>query len=129
MRVLVITALLVFVLDQLLKYFLVATGASFLINDSRLVYISLPFYATFIAFIYFFTKRHLKSYMWFNVAVGLVLGGGASNIIDAVARSGIIDYLSFFGFVHFNGADVAVTLGLLCISYYVLIAKKPFRYI
>ena len=45
------------------------------------------------------------------LAVALMLGGTAGNLIDRVLRGGVVDYLAVRGIPTFNLADAALTVG------------------
>lgn len=51
----------------------------------------------------------------FSAELGLVLGGGASNILDRFIHGGVVDYVywhKWFDFAVFNFADVMIDLGV-----------------
>lgn len=45
--------------------------------------------------------------------LGLVMGGGLSNLIDRAADGRVLDFISLFGVLSINVADIAVAAGLL----------------
>jgi signal peptidase II len=45
------------------------------------------------------------------LAVGLLVGGAAGNLIDRVARDGVVDFIDFPAWPSFNVADIAITAG------------------
>ena len=45
------------------------------------------------------------------LAVGLLAGGAIGNLIDRLARDGVIDFIDFPAWPSFNVADIAITLG------------------
>lgn len=50
------------------------------------------------------------------LALGLVFGGGCSNILDRFIREGVVDYIywhKWFSFAVFNFADMMIDLGIL----------------
>jgi len=52
------------------------------------------------------------------LALGLVLGGGVSNLLDRFSQKGVVDYVYWhcgFDFAIFNFADVMIDLGVLLI--------------
>ncbi len=60
-------------------------------------------------------KAVLKEYAF---ALGLVLGGGVSNLLDRFIHPGVVDYVYWhcgFDFAIFNFADVMIDLGVLLI--------------
>lgn len=68
-----------------------------------------------LVFIYVKRKTGQKLMM---VAVSLIIGGGAGNLIDRAAYGYVVDFIDFRVFPVFNVADICVTVGcaLLCIS-------------
>ena len=53
------------------------------------------------------------------VGYSLILGGALGNVVDRVLRGSVVDFLDFhWQLVHwpaFNLADVAITIGALCL--------------
>ena len=45
------------------------------------------------------------------LAVGLLAGGALGNLIDRLARNGVVDFIDFPAWPSFNVADIAITLG------------------
>jgi signal peptidase II len=45
------------------------------------------------------------------LAVGLLAGGALGNLIDRLARDGVVDFVDFPAWPSFNVADIAITLG------------------
>lgn len=67
-----------------------------------------------------------------TVAVGLVIGGAAGNLVDRVFRGGkflrgsVVDFIDFQWFPIFNVADVAINVGgALLVIGFVLDARRP----
>jgi signal peptidase II len=62
------------------------------------------------------------------VALGLVLGGALGNIIDRIRFGYVVDFLHFYwggtSFWVFNVADAAITLGVLVLLWRALWAPK-----
>ena len=59
------------------------------------------------------------------VTFGLVLGGGASNVIDRAARAksgGVVDFLTLPHWPAFNVADACITVGIVALV--VLVARR-----
>lgn len=116
MKLQLIAGLLLFIFDQTLKTFLFIPSNVYVVNDARLTVLMLPFLLSFVVFAYVQRKFFLRR--WYGkIAVGLVLGGAASNVFDVAVRGGVVDYVSLFNLVHFNAADVGVILGLGAISW------------
>ncbi len=66
-----------------------------------------------------------------TVALGLIAGGAAGNLIDRLAHGHVIDFLDFHaGGYHwpaFNAADSAITIGVALLLYGSLIGKRTGR--
>ena len=63
------------------------------------------------------------------VALGLVLGGAAGNIVDRVRFGYVVDFLhAFWGEWHFyvfNVADSAITVGVILLLARALFTRQP----
>jgi signal peptidase II len=56
----------------------------------------------------------------YYIPLGLILGGGVSNLIDRFMHGGVVDYVYWhcgFDFAIFNFADVMIDLGVAIILY------------
>ncbi len=63
----------------------------------------------------FWDKSIMRQYAF---PIGLVLGGGVSNLLDRFTQEGVVDYVYWhcgFDFAIFNFADVMIDLGVLLI--------------
>ncbi len=63
----------------------------------------------------FLEKKLLQEYA---LALGLILGGGVSNLLDRFLQEGVVDYVYWhcgFDFAIFNFADVMIDLGVVII--------------
>lgn len=93
-------------------------------SDNRIVFM-IPT-VVLIAFVcYIIIKLHGKN-RFFDVAAGLILGGGVGNMIDRVLRGYVVDFVDFCAFDFwkwvFNVADAAVFVG--CVAFAVVILKN-----
>lgn len=80
----------------------------------NLKYIQVTLISAVIGYI-FWDKSTLKQYA---LPLGLVLGGGVSNLLDRFTHKGVVDYVYWhcgFDFAIFNFADVMIDLGVLLI--------------
>ncbi|MDO2408101.1 signal peptidase II [Campylobacter magnus] len=62
----------------------------------------------------------------FNAELGIILGTGASNVLDRFIHGGVVDYVfwhKWFNFAVFNFADVMINLGVVIILLRLLIKK------
>lgn len=67
----------------------------------------------------FYEKKLLKQY---SIAIGTLLGSGASNILDRFIHGGVVDYVywhKWFSFAVFNLADVLIDISVA----YILISS------
>lgn len=63
----------------------------------------------------FWQKEKMHDYA---LAIGLLMGGGVSNLLDRFLHGGVVDYVYWhcgFDFAIFNFADVMIDLGVLLI--------------
>ncbi len=80
----------------------------------NLKYIQLLLISSIFAYL-FWDKEIIRDYSY---AIGLVLGGGVSNLLDRFTQEGVVDYVYWhcgFDFAIFNFADVMIDLGVLLI--------------
>lgn len=109
---------IVLIVDQVSKYFAIQTtgftintGISFNLFASAGITIAL-----IIAYVLFFEWSCSRWQEKYPIAMGLVLGGGLSNLVDRVVYGGVRDFLPvpFIGVVN-NLADWMIVVGLLLI--------------
>ena len=123
----------VFVLDQLIKSFFLngfdwnssCISLNFTLNKGvafsmfaflgeNLKYIQVVLISTVLGYI-FWKRESLREYA---LALGLLMGGGISNLLDRFLHGGVVDYVYWhcgFDFAIFNFADVMIDLGVLLI--------------
>jgi signal peptidase II len=80
----------------------------------NLKYIQTALIAAVMGYI-FWDKSIINEYA---LPLGLVLGGGVSNLLDRFTQEGVVDYVYWhcgFDFAIFNFADVMIDLGVLLI--------------
>jgi len=80
----------------------------------NLKYIQLTLISAILAYL-LWDKDIIKDYSY---AIGLILGGGISNLLDRFTQEGVVDYVYWhcgFNFAIFNFADVMIDLGVLLI--------------
>lgn len=151
--IVVIIAVVVLVLDQLSKFWVVGTlkavgdipvidgvlhwhyaentGASFsMMKNVSWFPTAVAIFAGLIAvaaIIYVFTRKHKMHWMEV-ISVGLVVGGAVGNLIDRIRFGYVIDfiYAKVINFAIFNIADSALVVGAILLSVYVLFVYEKY---
>jgi signal peptidase II len=144
-KVVLLVALVVLVVDQLTKAWVVArlegrdpirlpgglvslevvrnSGAAFSLGGGLTVFFSLV--AVVVAVVVVRTATRLRSTLW-AVALGALLGGAVGNLVDRIVldpaplRGAVVDWISPQRFAVFNVADAALTLSAIAIALLVL---------
>jgi len=104
------------------------TGAVMgILSGSRSILISVTI-ISIIALIYF-AYRMRYAPVFKRICLGLVLGGAFGNLIDRIATGKVIDFIDMgIGSVRwptYNVADIAVTLGAVCLIAGFAFQKEP----
>ena len=139
---------LIFILDQLTKFwvrntfslgqsrpllpgifhltFVTNTGSAFgLFPGARSLFIILSILTLLVLLTLAWRKRRKLSLL-VQFSFGLLLGGVAGNLIDRLRFGYVIDFLDFRIWPAFNIADSSITLGVIFLSYHLLIRnRKP----
>ncbi len=132
-KTLFIAFIIVFVIDQAIKLIFLNgfgweskcidlvltfnTGVAFSMFSSLgpyLKYIQIALLVGVFSYI-FWEKKILSEYA---LALGLILGGGVSNVLDRFTQKGVVDYIYWhcgFDFAIFNFADMMINLGVAII--------------
>ena len=69
--------------------------------------------AALAAVLVWFATDPLRPGLW--IAVGLLVGGALGNLIDRIASDAVTDFIDPPLWPAFNVADIAITLGALCL--------------
>ncbi|MDQ3729101.1 MAG: signal peptidase II [Actinomycetota bacterium] len=94
----------------------------FLGGSSRSVVLAITIAALLLVLGWFaFNRRRPLSWL----AVGLLAGGAIGNLIDRLARNGVVDFIDFPAWPSFNVADIAITLGAGTLALIALSAEEP----
>lgn len=78
--------------------------------------------------VYFF--RSLKTVnLWQTFGIALIVAGGIGNAIDRLVYGYVVDFLAttFMDFPVFNGADIGVTLGVICLFIGIVLSWRDER--
>ena len=143
-----ILALLTMGIDQLTKYIVVTniggsdtitaipgvidfvnvqnTGAAFSILSNNIELLSVISSVFCIGVIAYMVTQHPKHKLLI-MALGLLFGGAAGNVIDRIFRGYVVDFIetTFVRFPVFNVADMAITVGAaLLVVYFLFFDKK-----
>ena len=99
-------------------------GASFgMLSGAKIFFIVLAvaFMAGMIIFDLFYNKNS-HSNGWYKVGFTLILGGLIGNLIDRIFLGYVRDFihLEFMDFPVFNIADIALTVGCICLAIYLI---------
>ena len=82
---------------------------------SALISIFLIFYV-----LYLFSKSKKHEKLFF----ALIVGGGASNLLDRFVYGCVRDFIAFYSFPTFNLADAAITIGIFLYIFFIFINRK-----
>lgn len=136
---------LVFIIDQIIKWVFL-NGFSYksqwidlvLTFNKGVAFSMFAFLGEYLKIIQIILMALLFSYLMiektlfrsYPIALGLIFGGGASNVLDRFVHGGVVDYVfwhKWFEFAVFNFADVMIDLGVVIIILQSLnlIRKKP----
>ncbi|MBM3199497.1 signal peptidase II [Candidatus Woesearchaeota archaeon] len=138
MKKLLTISLSVLLLDQLTKYFfknkLISitsffrigyvenTGAAFgILKGFKILFILVALAVIFFIFKYYDDIKKEKPGL--RLAIGLLLGGVAGNLIDRVFLGFVRDFLDFSFWPTFNVADACSTVGVVILTYHILFKK------
>jgi len=86
------------------------------------VFIVFSFLAVAVIFIILFKNK--DSGMLSDIALSLVLGGAAGNLIDRLRWGYIIDFFDFRVWPVFNVADSAISIGVVLLCFYMFKCEK-----
>lgn len=99
-------------------------GASFGVLEGAQVFfiiISIIF-AIFMILFDIFYKRDFGANGWYKIGFTLVLGGLFGNLVDRIVFGYVRDFvhLDFMNFAVFNIADIALTVGCICLAVFLI---------
>ncbi|EES89249.1 signal peptidase II [Helicobacter canadensis] len=77
--------------------------------------------------IFIYLWKHKEIFKTYSLPIGIIFGGGISNILDRFLHIGVVDYIYWhykFEFAIFNFADMMINLGVFLIILQTLFKKK-----
>ncbi len=75
-----------------------------------------------------YTYQHIlpAESRWVTVAVGLIFGGGISNLFDRIRQGYVVDFIQIGWWPVFNLADSAISLGVAALAFHIIfIGDEP----
>jgi signal peptidase II len=114
------------VLGDLVRLTLVQNeGAAFgLLPGGRIAFVVVSILA--LCAIAIFLVRRRPQHPWLVVALGLVAGGAAGNLIDRAMTGKVIDFIQIpFDFPVFNVADSSIVVGVAMLLWWLLFGPSP----
>lgn len=142
MTVTIITAAAVFILDQGTKYFFGLTDGILIPGVAQIAFvanrgISLGLLtgssswvltligAAALAGAAYYLGRHVSG-KWQRVCLGMVIGGGAGNLLDRLRLGYVTDFIDllFVRFYVFNVADAMIVVGMILLGISLLMEER-----
>lgn len=141
--ILIILGIIIIILDQLTKNFLMGknviiipnvlnftytenTGAAFGMGSNKLWMIIIMNIIILGIIIKFIRDKQDKINLKVLVPLVLILSGGIGNLIDRISRGYVVDFIdvNLFSFPNFNIADISITIGIILLM--IIISKSLF---
>ncbi len=100
-------------------------GAAWSILEGQMWFFYIITAITSVVVLYFLYKNQGES-KWLLVGLSLILGGAIGNFIDRLRLGFVVDMfqVEFFNFPIFNVADIALTIGVICVFIYIILDEK-----
>ncbi len=143
LAVFLLVLLLVLLVDQAIKWWFVKNGLEYqgsvislvLIYNKGVAFSLFDFLEEWLKYlqilllvgIFIYLWRHREIFQSYCLPIGIIFGGGISNILDRFLHIGVVDYIYWhykFEFAVFNFADVMINLGVFLIVIQTLFKKK-----
>jgi signal peptidase II len=87
------------------------TGAAFgMFSHGRPVFVIATVLAIVLILVYHAKTKETN--IWFNIALGLELGGACGNLVDRLFLGWVTDFIHVSRFAVFNAADAAISVGV-----------------
>jgi signal peptidase II len=101
------------------------SGAAFGILEDETVFLTVMAFIG-IAAIYLYYRFPPFDHWVVPIAIGMLLGGAAGNLLDRVRLGEVTDFIDFPRFPAFNVADSSINIGIAAIAIgYFLLAPRP----
>lgn len=101
------------------------TGAAFGILKDQTAFLAVMATVGLVA-IYLYYRNPPFQHWAASVAVGMMLGGAAGNLIDRVLRERVTDFIKFPDWPAFNVADSSISVGVaIIIIGYLIFGEQP----
>lgn len=88
--------------------------------SNLILWVNSIFFVAFVLFIFIYKSESIM----LSSIFGLFLGGIGGNLIDRSRVGGVVDFIDLGWWPSFNIADSAMTIGMIFLVYYLLVAKK-----
>jgi signal peptidase II len=99
------------------------TGAAFGILQDQGVFLTITAVIAIGAIVFYYLYPPLEHGL-LRVAMGLLLGGAAGNLVDRVRFGHVTDFIDFPRYPEFNVADSSIVIGLIVIVVFFLLFEK-----
>jgi signal peptidase II len=104
------------------------SGAAFGVLEDQTVFLIVMAFIG-LAAIYLYYRYPPFDHWVVPIAIGMMLGGAAGNLLDRVRAGEVTDFIDFPRYPAFNVADSSITVGIaIIIIGYLLLAPKPKSY-
>ncbi|WP_104721159.1 signal peptidase II [Helicobacter mesocricetorum] len=130
----IVALVLIFILDQSIKWFFVLSGFGYeggiislvLVYNKGVAFSMFAFLQEWLKYlqillilgIFFYLYKNKEFFKEYSVPLGMIFGAGISNVFDRFLHLGVVDYIFWhylFEFAIFNFADVMINCGVVWI--------------
>ena len=137
-----LAVILVLILDQAIKWWFVLSGFEYqgkiislvLVYNQGVAFSMFAFLQEWLKYLQILLLIGIFIYLWKNqelfktycIQIGVIFGGGISNILDRFIHIGVVDYIYWhykFEFAIFNFADIMINLGVFLIVLQTLLRR------
>lgn len=103
-------------------------GAAFgILQDKRIIFIILTILVLLFLIVYCYKNYHRMT-TFSNIAIAMLIGGAAGNLIDRIRFGYVVDFLKVdllrsYNFPVFNLADIFIVVSTILLAYIILFDK------